>query len=202
MPSQQKDIKQTVNFQKDSSKVVEVLYEDVDFLVLNKPAGLVVHPDGKTEEYALTDWINEKYPEIVGVGEPYKTASGEMVDRPGIVHRLDRETSGALVVAKNQESYDFLKKSFQTRSVKKVYHTIVWGTVKADTGVIDRPIGRSKSDFRKWSAERFARGDLRPATTEYKVLHRIQYEKESAVPFEFQQKDRQRRYYQSHTHKG
>lgn len=176
----------------ESTKIEEtieipVLYEDTDFLIINKPAGLVVHPDGKTQEYALTDWIHEKYPLISGVGEPYKTASGELVDRPGIVHRLDRETSGVLVIAKNQEAYEFLKKSFQTRKVKKTYHTIVWGLVKNDTGLIERPIGRSKSDFRKWSAERFARGELRPAITEYSVVARKTFDVHN-TPFPLNQK--------------
>lgn len=152
--------------------IPQILKEDKYFLIINKPAGLVVHPDGKTIEPTLCDWIVEKYPKLVGVGEPSKAPDGTLLDRPGIVHRLDRETSGVLVIAKTQEAFEFLKKAFQTRDVQKTYNTFVWGLVKEDKGTIDRPIGRSKTDFRKWSAERFARGDLRPATTEYKVLHR------------------------------
>lgn len=152
--------------------IPQILREDKYFLIINKPAGLVVHPDGKTIEPTLCDWIVKNYPKIVGVGEPSKGPNGVLLDRPGIVHRLDRETSGVLVIAKTQESFEFLKKSFQTRDVQKTYNTFVWGLVKEDKGSIDRPIGRSKTDFKKWSAERFARGDLRPATTEYKVLQR------------------------------
>lgn len=152
--------------------IPQILREDKYFLIINKPAGLVVHPDGKTIEPTLCDWIVQNYPKIVGVGEPSKGPNGVLLDRPGIVHRLDRETSGVLVIAKTQESFEFLKKSFQTRDVQKTYNTFVWGLVKEDKGSIDRPIGRSKTDFKKWSAERFARGDLRPATTEYKVLLR------------------------------
>lgn len=152
--------------------VPQILKEDDYFLIINKPAGLVVHPDGKTIEPTLCDWIVQNYPKIAGVGEPSKGANGILLDRPGIVHRLDRETSGVLVIAKTQESFEFLKQSFQTRDVQKTYNTFVWGLVKEDKGVIDRPIGRSKTDFKKWSAERFARGDLRPAVTEYKVLLR------------------------------
>jgi len=152
--------------------IPQILKEDEYFLIINKPAGLVVHPDGKTIEPTLCDWIVQNYPKIVGVGEPSKGPNGVLLDRPGIVHRLDRETSGVLVIAKTQESFEFLKKSFQTRDVQKTYNTFVWGLVKEDKGSIDRPIGRSKTDFKKWSAERFARGDLRPATTEYKVLQR------------------------------
>jgi 23S rRNA pseudouridine1911/1915/1917 synthase len=152
--------------------VPQVLKEDRNFLIINKPAGLVVHPDGKTIEPTLCDWIVQNYPKIKGVGEPSKGSDGTLLDRPGIVHRLDRETSGVLVIAKTQESFEFLKQSFQTRDVQKTYNTFVWGLVKEDKGTIDRPIGRSKTDFKKWSAERFARGDLRPAVTDYKVLLR------------------------------
>lgn len=158
------------NFPKEL--IPQILLENKDFLIINKPAGLVVHPDGKTVEPTLCDWIVENYPKLVGVGEPSKAPDGTLLDRPGIVHRLDRETSGVLVIAKNQPAFDFLKNSFQTRDVQKTYNTFVWGLVKEDKGTIDRPIGRSKTDFRKWSAERFARGDLRPATTEYKVISR------------------------------
>lgn len=152
--------------------VPQVLKEDKNFLIINKPAGLVVHPDGKTIEPTLCDWIIKNYPKIKGVGEPSKGSDGTLLDRPGIVHRLDRETSGVLVIAKTQESFEFLKQSFQTRDVQKTYNTFVWGLIKEDKGTIDRPIGRSKTDFKKWSAERFARGDLRPAVTDYKVLLR------------------------------
>jgi 23S rRNA pseudouridine1911/1915/1917 synthase len=160
----------TVKFPKEL--IPQILQEDKYFLIINKPAGLVVHPDGKTIEPTLCDWIVENYPKLEGIGEPSKGPDGTLLDRPGIVHRLDRETSGVLVIAKTQEAFEFLKKSFQTRDVKKTYNTFVWGLVKEDKGSIDRPIGRSKTDFKKWSAERFARGDLRPATTEYKVLKR------------------------------
>jgi len=142
-------------------------------VVINKPAGLVVHSDGKTDEPSVTDWVLAKYPGMKGVGEPTKLSNGRMIDRPGIVHRLDRDTSGTLVIAKNQKAFEFLKKQFQNREVEKSYRAFVWGVVKDDTGVIDRPIARSKNDFRKWTAQRGKRGAEREAVTEYKVLARI-----------------------------
>lgn len=157
---------------KPAKLIPAILYEDKNLLIVNKPAGLVVHSDGKTDEPTLCDWIISKYPKIKGIGEPSRTPEGVLVDRPGIVHRLDRETSGVLVIAKTQPAFEFLKKAFQGRDVKKTYNAFVWGIVKDDKGTIDRPIGRSKTDFRKWSAERFARGELRPAITDYKVLAR------------------------------
>jgi len=149
-----------------------ILFENENLLVINKPAGLVVHSDGKTDERTLCDWIVEKYPSIKGVGEPSRLPDGQPIDRPGIVHRLDRETSGVIVVAKTQESFEFLKNLFKERVIRKIYNVFVWGLVKEDKGTIDRPIGRSKTDFRRWSAERFARGDLREAITDYRVIKR------------------------------
>lgn len=160
-----------------SQKPIEIIFENEDILAINKPAGLIVHADGKTNEPTVADWIIDNYPEIQGVGEPMIINPGTekeiVILRPGIVHRLDRDTSGVLIVAKTQASFLNLKAQFQDRDIEKIYRTLVWGLVKEDKGVIDRPIGRSKSDFRRWSAERFARGEIRPAITEYKVLARI-----------------------------
>lgn len=148
-----------------------VLYEDQNMVAINKPAGLVVHSDGKTKENTLADWVLEKYPETENVGESIETKDG-IIKRPGIVHRLDRETSGVMLVAKNNEAFLNLKEQFQNHQISKKYEAFVYGNVKNDEGVIDRPIGRSKSDFRKWSAQRGARGEMREAVTEYKVLKR------------------------------
>ncbi len=154
----------------------QILFENKHLIAINKPAGLVVHPDGKTDQPTLCDWIISKWPKIKGVGEPVILNKGTekeiFIDRPGIVHRLDKETSGIMIIAKTQESFDQLKTQFQERETEKTYRTFVWGLVKEDEGVINRPIGRSKTDFRKWSAERFARGELREASTEYKVIAR------------------------------
>lgn len=150
-------------------KKISVLYEDEDVLVLNKPAGLVVHPDGKTKEPTLVDWLIENYPDIQGVGEPLILPDGTSIDRPGIVHRLDRDTSGVIVIAKNQEAFVFLKTQFHDRTIAKTYFAFVWGEFKEERGIIDRPIGRSVSDFRQWSAGRGARGELRKALTHFAV---------------------------------
>lgn len=147
-----------------------ILYEDENVLVVNKPAGLVVHGDGKTTEKTLVDWIVLKYPEIKEVGEPGRDAEGKIIFRPGIVHRLDRETSGVMLIAKNQKSFENLKKQFQDHEVKKTYHAFAYGEMKEKEGTIDRAIGRSSKDFRMWSAQRGARGEMREAVTKYKVL--------------------------------
>lgn len=155
-----------------------IIFENKYLAAVNKPAGLVVHADGKTDEPTLCDWVLKQWPKTKGVGEPLiinkGTASEKVIDRPGIVHRLDRDTSGVIIIAKTQESFENLKMQFQEREIEKTYHTIVWGNVKVEKGTINRPIGRSKSDFRKWSAERFARGELRPAVTDYAVISRLE----------------------------
>lgn len=149
---------------------IDILYEDEYIVAINKPSGLVVHHDGKTQAPALTDWILEKYPETKNVGEPIVTTDHGTIIRPGIVHRIDKETSGVLLIAKTAEAHAALKKQFQNRTIEKTYLTFLYGAMKEKEGIIDRPIGRSKKDFRQWSAQRGARGEMREALTEYKVL--------------------------------
>ncbi len=150
-----------------------ILYEDSHILAIDKPAGLVVHSDGRTAEKTLTDWVLSKYPDMKEVGEPARTPKGETIHRPGIVHRLDRETSGVMLLAKTQEAFESLKQQFQEHTIRKTYHAFVYGEIKADKGTIGRPIGRSNKDFRMWSAQRGARGELRDAITDYMVKERM-----------------------------
>lgn len=150
----------------------KILYEDEYVLVLDKPSGLIVHADGRTEKSALTDWINANYPNLKEIGEPQILQNGEVIKRPGIVHRLDRETSGVIIIAKTKETHLFLKEQFKNRKIEKIYNAVVWGKFPTDKteGTIEKPIGRSASDFRKWSAEHGAKGVIREAITHYKVL--------------------------------
>ena len=149
---------------------IPILYEDKDVVVINKPAGLVIHPDSRTKEKTLVDWILKKYPRIKNVGEPIILDDGTKILRPGIVHRLDRDTTGNLIIAKNQKAYEFLKGQFKVRKVHKVYQAFVYGDLKEERGMIDRPIGRSVNDFRKWTSQRGTRGEMREAVTYFKVL--------------------------------
>ncbi len=152
-----------------------VIYESSDFAVINKPAGLLVHHmhfwtqgerrHSREFEPALTDWLLEKYPETASVGDVPES-------RPGIVHRLDRDTSGAMIVARTQESFLYFKKLFKEQRVKKIYLALVWGEVSPPSGVIDKPIGIAGK-----SLKRSVGGvDLKksaPAVTEYRVLKTI-----------------------------
>lgn len=147
---------------------ISILRETNDYLVLGKPAGISVHGDGKSDQYTVADWVLEQYPELARVGEPAKY-NGVEVLRPGIVHRLDKDTTGCLLVAKNQEAFLHFKKQFQEHTIEKIYHTFVYGIIKDTVGKIIEPIGRSKGDVRKWATGKGARGTLREAVTDYTV---------------------------------
>lgn len=150
-----------------------VLFEDDTILVINKPAGIIVHSDGRTEEPSVCDWVVAHYPEMRGVGEPWVSPQGEVIDRPGVVHRLDRTTSGVLVLAKTTEAYTALKKQFHDRTVSKEYRALVYGHPKPEQGVIEQEIVRVKSIPPRW-ASRFVREGQksRAAITLWRVLRR------------------------------
>ena len=140
-------------------KKIKVLYEDSNILAVEKPSGVLTCPDQRSKEKTVFDLFLKEYPKIE------------------LVHRLDRDTSGVLLFAKNKKAHEFLKKQFQDRTIRKTYVAIVNGSVKNDHGTINKPIGRSPSDFRRWLAGRGARGTLREAITEYKVLKRFEISK-------------------------
>lgn len=152
---------------------IKVLYEDKDILAIDKPSGVSVHQDGRSKEKTISDWFLKKYPKAKNVGESI-FVDGREIKKPGIVHRLDKETSGVLLLAKNQKAHEFLKNQFKNREIKKTYHAIVSGFIKNNRGVINKPIGRSPSDFRRHLAGRGARGELREAITIYKILKRFE----------------------------
>jgi len=151
---------------------ISVLYEDKDVVVINKPSGILVHPDGVSREKTISDWAIENYPEIVGVGEKETLKNNEVISRPGIVHRLDKETSGTLLICKTRESYTYLKNLFAMKKIKKEYHALVYGVIKENSSTINKPIGRHPVDFRRRLAEEGARGEMRPAATEFEVVER------------------------------
>ena len=134
----------------------------------------MVHPDGKNNTITLADKILEEYPELKKwVSRCVFAARAEkekIIYRPGIVHRLDKDTSGVLLVAKDQGTYLFLKSQFKERQIKKTYRAIVFGGMKEKSGIINRPLGRSPGDFRKFSAHKPPAENSAEAITEYKVL--------------------------------
>src|SRR3989344_4911690 len=152
---------------------IPILYEDADMVAIDKPSGLMAHPDGRTTEMTASDWFAKTYPQSATVGETQRLQNGTEVLRPGVVHRLDKETSGVLVFAKTPEAHAFLKEAFQSRATKKTYLAFVYGVPKEKKGVIEFPIGRSAQDFRLRSAQPKAKGILREATTKWEVVSDI-----------------------------
>lgn len=150
-----------------------VLYEDNDVLVINKPAGLIVHSDGRTEEHSVAAWVLAQYPSLKDVGEPWTSPQGEVVPRPGIVHRLDRDTSGVMILAKTPEAYAYLKEQFQSRTTEKTYRAFVYGHPKGDSGVIEAEIVRLRTVPPRWGVARTGEDKKhRAAITHWKVLER------------------------------
>jgi 23S rRNA pseudouridine1911/1915/1917 synthase len=141
---------------------LDILFEDKDLLVLNKPPGLVVHPAAGHEEHTLVNaLLHHCAGQLSGIGG---------VARPGIVHRLDKETSGCLVVAKNDTAHLALAEQFAGRTTEKIYHAIVCGEVSREQGEIRAAIARHPS-HRKRMAVSDGRG--REAWTSYRVLERL-----------------------------
>lgn len=147
-----------------------ILYEDADIVAVDKPVGVMTHPDGKSDEETASDWFAKAYPASAGVGEMQRLQNGTEIARPGVVHRLDRDTSGVLVFAKTPEAHLFLKEAFKNREAKKTYLALVYGAPKEKKGTIEFSIGRSRQDFRLRSAQPKAKGILREAITHYQVI--------------------------------
>jgi RluA family pseudouridine synthase len=134
-----------------------ILFEDSELVVVDKPAGMIVYPDGKHDYPALSYWLDKKYKEY------------------HFVHRIDRETSGVLVIAKTAEAFEFLKEQFKNRETRKTYRAFVHGAFKDERGIIDKPIGSSRGGSGPRSAK-LSYGVQRDAVTMYKVLKSRPYE--------------------------
>ncbi len=141
---------------------LDVLYEDDDIIVVDKPAGMVVHPAPGARSGTLVN-------ALLGRGASLSTLGGTL--RPGIVHRLDRDTSGLMVVARNDEAHRRLAASFEARRVAKEYLTIVWGAFAESEGVIDQPIGRRANDRKRMGV----REDGREAVTGWRVVEEFPF---------------------------
>ncbi len=154
----------------EDSLTPEIIFENEEFLVVNKPAGLMVHgvrvsakrriDERKTAEPTLVDWLVANRPEVRTVGD-------DPALRPGIVHRLDKATSGVMVVAKTQAAFEYLKRSFQEHRMKKTYFALVVGTPERPRGTIDAPIGMKNGSLkRSIHSSKMAKS----AITEYAVV--------------------------------
>lgn len=151
----------------------KVIFENDDVLVIDKPAGIIVHSDGRTDEPSIAEWVVSKYPSVEGVGELWTSPQGEVIGRPGIVHRLDRTTSGVMILAKTQEAHAFLKEQFQSRTTQKEYLAFVYGHPKDSRGIIEREIVRIRSIPPRWGVARAGESKKhREAITEWEVIKR------------------------------
>ncbi|MDD2620019.1 MAG: RluA family pseudouridine synthase [Syntrophomonadaceae bacterium] len=140
---------------------LEIVYQDKDLVVVNKPKGMVVHP-------AQGNWDNTMVNALLYHIKDLSGINGSL--RPGIVHRLDKDTSGLMVVAKNDQAHRSLAEQIKEHSIKREYIALVSGTIKENLGTIDAPIGRSKTDRKKMAVV----ADGRPAISNYQVLQRWQ----------------------------
>ena len=116
---------------------MKIIYENEDYLIINKPAGLIVHGGNGVEEKTLVDFLLEKYPQLENIGED--------PERPAIVHRLDKEASGLMIIPKNNPSFKYFKSLFQERKIEKEYTALVYGQLSKDEDVINFPIKRASS---------------------------------------------------------
>lgn len=146
---------------------IEIIFEDEDFIVINKPPGISVHPSSSETKGTVVNWLIYHFPKIKSVGDSLENGNV----RPGIVHRLDKETSGVMAIAKNQKAFLLLKKQFHDHTVTKKYVALVDGTPKEDSGKIDSNIARSKTDPTKNVATK-SKNEGRYALTFWKVVKR------------------------------
>ncbi len=141
---------------------INIIYEDESLAVINKPAGMVVHPGHGNQDNTLVNGLAYHFQALSDLNGPL---------RPGIVHRLDKNTSGAIVVAKSNSAHFDLAQQFEQRQVKKTYLGITWGQVKDSEGKIEIGIRRQRSDPTRFEAS----AEGKPAVTDYKVLEQFRY---------------------------
>jgi len=139
---------------------LDILYEDPFLLIVNKPSGVVVHPAAGHASDTLVNYLLH-----------HSQLSGKDPIRPGIVHRIDKDTSGLLVVAKDNETHDHLARQFFDHSILRIYQAIVWGVPKESKGIIDQPLGRHPHNRKKFSI----REDGKRALTRWKIVKGYRY---------------------------
>ena len=146
---------------------LDIVYEDSDIIVVNKPSGMVVHPAAGNESGTLVNAL------LYHCGDTLSGIGGEL--RPGLVHRIDKDTSGLIVCAKNDRAHTSLSEQIKEHSARRVYRAIAIGNFKEDTGTVDAPIGRHPKDRKKMAVYKKADAPahVREAVTHYRVLERF-----------------------------
>ncbi|MFA6105470.1 MAG: RluA family pseudouridine synthase [Patescibacteria group bacterium] len=136
-----KNTKKTTDAKIPAQLIPKIISENPDYIIIEKPSGLLTHPTMANEKISLSSWLSEKYPEIKKVGDDPQV-------RPGIVHRLDKEASGLMVIARTQKMFNHLKDQFKNRTIEKEYFALVHGRVARDWEILTFPIARSESGDR------------------------------------------------------
>ena len=179
----ERDILQLKNFSKEknnnlvaNNKIpLKILFKDKNIIVINKQAGIQVHPSYNEKVNTIVNALINHFPEIIDVHDDLN--DGKF--RPGIVHRLDKDTSGVMVIARNKKTFDELKNKFKDRSIEKIYLTICEGIFTEKEGIIKKPIARSSDYRRQVIARKNTKTKTRDAVTNYKVVK--EFEKYSLV---------------------
>lgn len=144
-------------------------------LALNKPSGLITHRDGRNEEPSLCEWVGEQYPALRGIGGEWVSPQGESIPLNGVVHRLDKQTSGVVLVAKDEETFAALKGEFKARRVGKTYIAYVHGHI-AEAGEVVAEIARSTEAPKRWYAKPCAKDNPRAAITAWYLVKHLSAE--------------------------
>ncbi len=152
--------------------IIPVIFEDENILVIDKPSGVVVHPFDFSDEETVLDFLHEHAPLMFSIINSITLQDERIIPLGGIVHKLDRETSGIMVVAKNETTFMELKKEFLAHTTTKKYIALVEGVIEKETYTIDAPLGRNKKEYKQSVNPINPRGELRSAITEVKVLQK------------------------------
>jgi 23S rRNA pseudouridine1911/1915/1917 synthase len=152
----------------------KIIAETNELLVLDKPAGLITHSDGRTKEPSVAEWLFEQYPKQKEVSAVWVSPQGEQVHLAGLVHRLDRGTSGVMLAAKTDEMWAYIKNEMKERRVEKVYRALVYGHMEQNEGKVIAEIMRTTTPPKRWYARPTDTSNRRAAITEWRVLKRFE----------------------------
>ncbi len=149
---------------------LSIIHEDENILVIDKPSGVVMHPFDFSKEETLLDMVERHSSEIFLIENPKKLQDGRVINLGGMVHKLDRETSGVVVFAKNKKTFEELSNQFKTHTIEKTYYARVSGSIKETIFTINAPLAREKKSYKQSVNPKEFRGELRDAITTCEVL--------------------------------
>jgi 23S rRNA pseudouridine1911/1915/1917 synthase len=156
----------------DKKLTPKIIKKTKNYIIIDKPAGLLVHPTHKNETDTLVDWLVQKFPEIMKIADPVALQKRDDTFRSGIVHRLDREVSGVMLIARTQTGFEYYKEQFKQKNVDKEYLALVHGVLPDSEGEIDFEISR-KTSGEKMASHPNGSGKGKPALTRYEVLEKF-----------------------------